>query len=254
MNATQQPDEWFADDEFWTTLFPYMFPEARFAAAEASADDLLALSRPAGRDVLDLCCGPGRFSVALARHGYRVTGVDRSPFLLARAREHAASEQLEVEWVHEDMRRFVRPNGFDLVLNLFTSFGYFDDKEDDLLVLQRIFESLRPGGALVLETLSKERLAKVFQPVTCEEQPDGTLLIQRHEVFDDWTRIRNEWLLVQGETVRRFRFHHTVYSGQELRDRLESVGFAEVSLYGSLSGEAYGPQSTRLIIVARKAS
>ncbi|MBV9276310.1 MAG: class I SAM-dependent methyltransferase, partial [Verrucomicrobia bacterium] len=67
---------------------------------------------------------PGRHSVALARQGFQVTGVDRSPFLLGKAQERAEFEKLSIEWVREDMRAFVRANGFDLVINLFTSFGY----------------------------------------------------------------------------------------------------------------------------------
>ena len=84
--------------------------------------------------------------------------------------------------------------------------------------------------------------------------PDGSMLVQRHEIFDAWTRIRNEWLLIRKEKVQRFRFHHTIYSGQELRDRMQQVGFEDVNLYGSLNGDEYGPNSPRLIAVGRKAA
>jgi SAM-dependent methyltransferase len=246
--------EWFDDEEFWAAFYPFMFQETRFAAAEAEAETLLQLTQPSGNAVLDLCCGPGRFSAALARRGFRVTGVDSTEFLLAKARALAASEGLNVEWVREDMRRFVRPQAFDLVINMFTSFGYFDDKGEDLAVLRHIHESLRPGGVFLIDVMGKERIARVFQPTTSEELPDGTLRIQRVEVFDDWTRLRNEWLLIRGETVRRFRFHHTLYSGQELRTLLEQAGFPEVRLYGSLTGEPYGPEWNRLLAVARKSA
>ena len=150
------------------------------------------------------------------------------------------------------MRRFVRSASYDLVLNMFTSFGYFDDKDEDLLVLSNIYESLRPGGVLVMDLMGKEWLAKVFAATSSEVRPDGTLLVQRREIFDEWTRIRNEWLLIRDEQVRSFNFHHTLYSGQELKDRLLQVGFSNTQLYGDLDGSAYGTNAKRLIALARK--
>jgi hypothetical protein len=78
------------------------------------------------------------------------------------------------------------------------------------------------------------------------------LLIQMHEIFDDWTRIRNEWILIKGNRAKRFKFHHTLYSGQELSDRLQQAGFSQVKLYGDFDGQPYGPDAPRLVAVARK--
>jgi SAM-dependent methyltransferase len=245
--------EWFDDAEFWETFYPYMFSEERFAAAAEQVEQLLALTAFQGHAVLDLCCGPGRHSVLLAQRGFAVTGVDRTEFLLGKARERAEEANIAVEWVHEDMRRSVRPGAFDLAINLFTSFGYFDDKDEDLLVLRNLHQSLRPGGQLVIDVMGKERLAKVFQPANIEEEPDGALLVQRREIFDDWTRVRNEWILVRDGIARTFRFYNTIYSGQELKDRLRAAGFDPVRLYGDLAGAEYGLDARRLVAVARKA-
>jgi len=245
--------EWFDDDAFWRELYPYMFPPSRFAQAESDVRGALALARPRGRRALDLCCGPGRCSIVLARRGFSVTGVDRTRFLLEKARARARRARVRVEWVRADMRDFVRAEGFDLALNLFTSFGYFDDKEEDGAVLEAVLASLKPGGAFVIDVVGKEFLARVFQPTTSEALADGSTLVQRQEIFDDWTRVRNEWTLLRRGRARTFRFHHTIYSGQELRDRLLRAGFARVELYGSLGGGAYGLTSPRLVAVARKA-
>ena len=203
-------------------------------------------------DLLDLCCGPGRCSVALAKKGFAVTGVDRTKYLLDKARKRARAARVKIEWVQQDMRDFVRPDSFALVLSMFTSFGYFDDKREDLIVLENMFKSLRPGGVCLIEVLGKERLAKMLQPTTSTKFADGTVLVERHEIFDDWTRIRNEWLIIRDGRTKTFKFHHTVYSGQELRDRMERAGFASVSLYGNLDGAPYGPDAERLIAVGRK--
>jgi hypothetical protein len=98
----------------------------------------------------------------------------------------------------------------------------------------------------------KDWLAKVFQPATVNELGDGTLLVQRREIFDDWSRIRNEWILIKNGKAKSFKFHHTIYSSQELKDRLYRTGFKDVKAYGNLNGDEYGLNASRLIIVARK--
>jgi SAM-dependent methyltransferase len=244
--------EWFDDDSFWRELYPFVFPEWRFAAAPAEADRVLALAKPRGKSVLDLCCGPGRFSIPLARRGFAVTGVDRTKLLLDKAQARARRARVRIEWVRSDMRDFVREDAYDLALSMFTSFGYFDDKRDDLLVLQNVLTSLRPGGTCLIDVAGKEFLARGFQATTSETSDDGTHLIHRHEVFDDWTRLRNEWILIRKGRAKTFRFHHTVYSGQELRDRMEEAGFVDVRLYGNLDGGEYGLNAQRLVAVGRK--
>lgn len=244
--------EWFEDESFWETLFPFLFTAERRAAAGTEVEHLLELLDFEGRDVLDLCCGPGRHAVELARRGYLVTGVDRSPYLLGKAEQLAAAERVEVEWIRSDMRDFVRPGSFDLAVNMFTSFGYFDDRDDDLRVLRNLHASLREGGRLLIEMVGKEYLAQVFQPTTAEEAADGGLLVQRHEIFDDWSRIRNEWIVIRDGATRCFRFHHTLYSAQELKDRAATAGFRDVRAYGDLQGHDYGPGSERLVVVATR--
>jgi len=243
---------WFENEEFWQDFYPYMFDEKRFASASRDVSGILALSLFQGKDILDLCCGPARHSIILAQRGYAVTGVDRSQFLLSKAKERAEDEGAQLEFVHEDMRAFQRADSYDLVVNLFTSFGYFKDKNDDALVLENIYKSLRKNGSVLIDVAGKEVLAKSFLPTTSELQADGTLLVQRHEIKDDWTRIRNEWILIRDDTSKHYHFEHTIYSGQELKDRLLRAGFANVMLFGDLDGSQFGSSAKRLVAVARK--
>lgn len=245
--------EWFADDAFWRELYPYMFPPERMAGAAGQVEQVLSRAQLSGGAVLDLCCGPGRHAVEFADRGFSVTGVDRSPFLLERARERAAQSGVTVEWIEEDMRRFRRASAYQLVCSLFTSFGYFEHEDEDLEVLRNVYQSLAPEGVFVLEMLGKERLARVYENTVCVEYPDGTLWLQRHEVRGDWSRIRNEWMLLKDGRYRRFEFEHTIYSGREIKERLRASGFAEVQLFGDLAGAPYGVDAARLVAVARKA-
>ena len=244
--------DWFADDAFWREFYPYMFPPERFAASGEQVEQILKLTGCTTGAVLDLCCGPGRHSMAFAQRGFQVTGVDGSQFLLDHARKRGAEAGVNVEWVLDDMRHFVRPGAFDLACSMFTSFGYFEDDEDNVRVLRNIHESLKDGGVFVMEMLGKERLCRVWQDAICTDNPDGSLLLQRHKLRDGWSRLDNEWMILKDGRYRPFRFDHTVYSGLELQDRLMRAGFKHVALFGDLQGAPYGLEAARLVPVARK--
>ncbi len=162
--SPRRKKEWFDDNAYWRELYPSMFTEERFAAAPEQIEKVLALAEPIGKAALDLCCGPGRCSIALARAGFRVTGVDKTKFLLDKARAKARAAKVKIEWVHADMRDFARPEAYDFALSMWTSFGYFDDKREDIQVLENILTSLKPGGVVLLEMMGKERLARMLQP------------------------------------------------------------------------------------------
>jgi len=137
-------------------------------------------------------------------------------------------------------------------VSLGTSFGYFDGPQDDRGVLQNIFRSLKPHGAYLIDMLGKEVLAKTFQPTTSSQAPDGTLWSRRNEIVDGWSRVRTEWMCIQGDKATTFHFQLTLYSGYEIKERLEQAGFSTVRLFGDLQGSAYGPEASRLIAVAWK--
>lgn len=245
--------DWFVEEGFWERVYPLMFSPERFEGANDETQLLLELSGVSSGRVLDLCCGPGRHAVPLARAGLQVTGVDLSAYLLDKARARAAEAKVAVDWVRRDMREFVEPGAYDLVVNLATSFGYFAMQADDMKVLQNMVESIHDEGVIVLDMVGKEALAERLplnrQPT---QERDGSLLIQRVEVHDDWGRARSEWLLIRGNEVQRFDFEHTLYSGRELRELMNWAGLSDVKLYGGLDGRPYGPGAERLVAVGRK--
>lgn len=238
-------------DSFWLRLAPFIFTEAHEAMAEDEVRGALAIAAPEGDRALDLCCGPGRHAVPLARRGFEVTGVDRHEAFLERARRRAADAGVDVEWVREDMRRFVRPAAFDLAVNLYTSFGYFEDDRDDILVLENVRRCLAPGGVFVIEVTSREWIAENFEETISDESDDGAVLFRRHRIVDDWQRIENTWTLVEGERAESWRFSMRLYSGPELKAMLLDAGFDEVDLFGALDFLPYTHGAHRLVAVAR---
>jgi SAM-dependent methyltransferase len=250
--AMKDTTSWFEDEHFWESTYPFIFLAERFAAAEAEVTELAKLTGSPFCRVLDLCCGPGRHSIPLARLGAKVTAVDRSLFLLEKARSRAESEKLDIEWVQEDMRSFVRPDAFDLAINLFTSFGYFGDQEEDLTVLRNVFRSLAPGGFFIIDLMGKEIIARGFAPSAVEKRPDGSIWVSTREIIDDWYRIRTQWFLIRDQKVSETSFDTALYSGRELANLLKKAGFDNVKLFGSLQGTPYDLKAQRLVAVARK--
>jgi SAM-dependent methyltransferase len=243
--------EWYSNESFWKTSYDFMFPAERIESSDGEVANILKLCGGEARTALDLCCGPGRMSVALAKRGIRTTGVDLSTFLLDKAKARAGEAGVEVEWVREDMRRFVRAEAFDLAINVFTSFGYFAEPEENLRVLENVQRSLRPGGCFVIELMNKERLAHVFESTLSTVLPDGRLFIDRHRVVDGWQQIQGEWYFLEDGRYQVFRHRHFIYSGQELRALLLQAGFAEVALYGGFEGAPFDGWK-RLVAVARR--
>lgn len=244
--------DWFENDEFWVDLYPFLFPESRVEDATSEVENILSLVAKPVRVALDLGCGPGRHSIAMAKRGIEVTGVDRTAHYLELAKAAAESARARVEWIQEDMRDFSRKGEYDLAIIMFSTLGFFESEEDDLKVLRNMHRSLCQGGTLVLELAGKEWIAEHFEDTSCDDLPDGSVLVQRHKVIDDWRRIHNEWILIKGEVAKTFKFDMRIYSGTELSDRLLQVGFRSVSLFGDLKGGDFTYGSKRLVAVAVK--
>ncbi|MFE6779474.1 class I SAM-dependent methyltransferase [Streptomyces sp. NPDC057702] len=239
----------FQDDDFWTEFYDFLFSDQRFTQAERLLDESPLLALPDGARVLDLCCGPGVFTVPLARRGYRVTGVDRSPAMLERARAHSAEAGAPVTYVEADIRAYQRPGAFDVVLNMFTSFGYFEDPADNARALRTMYESLAPGGTLLLDLAGKELLASRVTPPKVVRRGED-LLVQTDTVLDDWARLRSDWVLVRGDRVTRAALEWFVYSAVELRQLAREAGFTRTELFGDFDGRPYDHDAQRLILRA----
>ena len=243
---------WHDDDDFWRTVESAVFSEDRLAQArpEVGAVAKLLSLKPGSR-VLDLCSGPGRHSIELAKNGFRVTAVDRMASYLERAAKAARGLGLAVEFVLEDMREFVRPGAFDAAINMYTSFGYFDDDADNARVLENVYASLRKGGSVLIDLNSKEIVARHFQERTWMEI-DGTLLLIQQWADRKWRSLETRWILVRGGRSREVRWKMRLYSGEDMKSLLKAAGFDSVRLYGGLSGSAFDRFAQRLIAVARK--
>ncbi|MFE2293092.1 class I SAM-dependent methyltransferase [Streptomyces sp. NPDC059452] len=243
---------WYEDDALWSDFASTMFPPARAESAASLVGSSPLLDFPPGSRVLDLCCGPGLFVVPLAARGYAVTGVDLSPSMLERARNVCEAAGAEVRLERADMLTYAEPGAFDVVLNVFTSFGYFEDAEDNLQVLRNAHKSLAPGGQLLVDVMGKEVLAGWIGRPKVVDLPDGSYVVQRDTVLDSWRRLRTDWTLVRGDSARTAAIHSWLYSAAELHALFEEAGFTDVECFGGFDGSGYDQHSDRLIVRGRR--
>jgi len=244
-------DDWYLDDEFWRNFGSLMFNDDTFARGAREVQQLLEWLGGDPRSVLDLGCGPGRHALPLADAGLCVTAVDTSRTLLAQL--EAARGGRAIETVEADMRTFRRDRAFDLVVIMWTSFGYFDDEADHRRVLDNVRASLKPGGRLVLDMVGLEYLCRNLQPVHLTEYDDGRILVERPVLVDDLTRVENEWLLIDHGRAYPATFSHRVWSAGELRALLAAGGFGNIWIHGGYGGEDYDLDAERQLVIAERA-
>lgn len=239
-------DDWYR--RAFGTLYPILYPHRDDAAASREIVALLEILRieaEKGR-ALDLACGTGRHTVALREAGFNVYGVDLSPVLLAKAQERSL---LRGRLVRGDMRNLPFQEKFDLVVNLFTSFGYFSDTENEsaLCEMARI---LRPGGLLVMDHINAENLARTLVEEDCRTS-GGFRIRQRRRIRD--RRVQKEITISgQGNFRSTIREDVRLYYPDEIRNLLRRGGFRTVELLGSFQGSLLNGESERMIVVARK--
>jgi len=178
--------------------------------------------------------------------------VDKTVQFLDQARQQAREEGLVIEFVQQDMREFQQPNSFDLALNLNTSFGYFEDPADDLQVLRNIHDSLLPGRSLVLETMGKEVLTRIFQERDWSEV-EGCFFLQERRPAEDWGRMNVRWIKITSGQREEWSFTHRLFAATELAALMLEAGFQSVKTYGDLEGGPYDNTARKLVVVAQKA-
>ena len=227
-----------------------MWSEGRLAAGPAEIACVMRLSGVRSGAALDLCCGPGRHSTALADAGFDVTGVDRSLFLLDYARTRAGDRK--IDFVHCDARSFVREEAFDLAINMFSSFGYFECNREDEILLRNVSRSLKPGGALVMELDGAESVAAIKGRTSWQDLADGKVAIMTGAPSQDRKHLGIRWMLVEGEQAKHAGFTLNLYTAPELVAMLKRAGFGSVEIFGSLEGTPYDHTAVRLVAVARK--
>jgi SAM-dependent methyltransferase len=219
----------------------------RSEAEVATLLRLLAVSAPL--KILDLACGFGRHANRLAALGHQVTGVDYIPGFLRLAREEARQMGVRVDYRQEDMLQLDFHEEFDLVLMLFTSFGYFDDA-DNAQVLANIARALKPGGRLTLDMPNRERLLRDLPPADIIEKGND-LLINRYSFDISSGRLHNRRIIIRAGARKDKPFSIRLYLPDEIEQMLNDAGLVEALLLDE-HGQALSVNARRMMVIAHK--
>lgn len=204
---------------------------------------------------LDLCCGVGRHSIPLSHFTF-VVSYDLSKYflhtLIVKSGREGRYENLNP--IQGDMRRLpFKSESFDNVINFYTSFGYFNDEENEL-VLREVSRILKPNGIFVLETVNAGWIIRNFRDRSRDETNSFYVLEERNL---NWSRkkIRSNWVLIgKGEgKIRETIVEHRIYDLNELKSLLSKVGLKVMDVFGSSGREEFHEtRSSRILIVSQK--
>jgi SAM-dependent methyltransferase len=228
-------------------LYRLIYPHRDDDSAEAEVGALCSALdiRGIGVRVLDVCCGGGRHAAAFARRGALAWGMDLSSHLLGRALERG---ELAGRLVRGDIRALPFAPAFDLVVNLFTSFGYFREERENQRALAEMMRVLRPGGRLVLDHINRAYVEHNL--VEADEKITGAYHIRQRRWMDG-NRVRKTITVTDGKGhCVEWKEDVRLYHCGELITLLGECGGDRIELWGDFSGVPLTPDSRRMIAVA----
>jgi ubiquinone/menaquinone biosynthesis C-methylase UbiE len=243
--------EWY--EQSFGEDYLLVYKHRDFQGAKREVHKMISwLGLPIGAKILDLCCGMGRHAMALEEAGYEVTGVDLSEVLLREARRNDPDQR--VTWMHADMRNLPLSGGFDAVVNLFTSFGYFDQDSEHIKVLKEVRRMLKPGGQFIIDFLNPE-YTKAHLVSESERTYDGQLIKERRVIEDGYVKKRIKIIdqtgtVDKGTEPRHYLERIKLYSREDFTAMLEEAGLGLKEIYGSYDEDSFDPlASPRMIMV-----
>jgi SAM-dependent methyltransferase len=243
-------ESFFGQD--YLDVYGYQFTAER---AEQEVEFVIrVLGLKPGDLVLDLCSGQGRHAVPLAARGLHVTALDMSFQYLELASAAAEKAGVQFETVHADMRDIPFEDHFDAVVNMFSSFGYLESEAEDAKVLDAVARALKPGGRVLLDLLNRDWVVANYEMEDSHTGADGTVYLEHRYLDLETSRNHVSFTVVTPDGRRRdVGGHHIrLYTLREMRGALDAAGLVYEGVYGGFAGEAYGIDTRRMIIVARK--
>lgn len=240
--------EWF-ESWFESPYYHTLYKNRSDEEAQQFIDRLIThLQLPLRATVLDLACGKGRHSKYLYQKGFNVTGADLSAYNIEQA---SKMEQDGLKFIRHDMREIITENAFNAVFNLFTSFGYFDDTNDNLLVLKAVSEELTDNGIFVIDFLNPTYVAnKMVKEET--KTIDGVDFLIKKRIEEGF--IYKSIQITDNAKHYSYQERVQAITQKELVIMLQQSGFKVKSSFGEYDLTPFdASKSSRTILVAQKA-
>ncbi len=241
-----EQNQWFS---LWfnTPYYHLLYNNRNYAEAESFINNLLTFLKPSpGSYALDLACGAGRHSITLNRAGLNVLGVDLAENSIIEAKK---SENSTLHFEVHDMREILHINTFDIVFNLFTSFGYFENTDDDLKVLQACQTQLKANGLMVLDYFNVEKIipSLPYQGIESRGEIDFQIQKKIHE-----KHIIKSIDFQVNQIPHHFEEKVAAYQLPDFIRMFNQAGFSIKHIFGNYNLEPYDSNSERVIIIAER--
>ena len=221
---------------------------------------LEALEPDKDANILDLCCGQGRHTLELARRGFTsVTGLDRSHYLITRARKLNRQNGMNVHFREGDARKLrFKNDNFDVVLIPGNSFGYFESLKEDRQVLEEVKRVLKPGGKLLVDVTDGQYMREHFEPRSWEWIDKNYFVCRERSLSKSGDQLVSREVIThvtKGVLADQF-YAERLYTLDELRELLAGVGFSDIHEHMSIQADSkrnqdLGMMARRFIITAR---
>ena len=256
----------FVKSDWWNSIFNSYYLKTDGDVVEDNSitsteidlfSEILNLER--NQSILDLCCGQGRHTIELAKRDFRkVEGLDRSRYLINKARTHAKTLGLSCRFREGDARKLpFQPDQFDAILILGNSFGYFETMQDDLLVLKNVFRTLKPWGNLLIDLADGDYLRKNFTTRSWEWIDKNYFVCRERALSLDKQKLVSREIIThvnKGVLIDQF-YAERLYSKKTISNLLRQAGFTNIEFHGTITPESQrdqdlGMMEKRLIITA----
>lgn len=230
-------ENWFNED--YLTLYRHR------DIADARRQISLILSTlqptPAAR-ILDLGCGEGRHLEILHQHGLQATGIDLSPVLIEKGKSRFPHLGLAVG----DMRNV--SGKFDIILSLFTSFGYFDEDSENMAVFRSVSQALNPGGMYWLDYLNSGYVKANLNPETVREPEPELSVVEKRRIVGDM--VIKDIIFISDYGEKHYQERVKLYEKARLEFMLRDAGLQPAGSFGDYDGSPWSPERPRTILYA----
>ena len=238
--------DWFSSDKYLT-----VYSHRNKEDAEKLLNLILSnVQLSSGEKVLDAACGAGRHSISLTQKGFDATGFDLSFPLLKAAKKNAAQNGINLKLFRADIRDVFLKEKFDMILNVFTSFGYFNTMSENFSFIRHSENFIKKGGYFVFDFFNKSYVKKNLIPETTRKI-DSIVINERREIVENRV-VKNIELIEEGK-INKFKESVYLYHPYMIIKEFEAVGYEPVKLFGNYDGCEFNELKSERFIAIFKA-
>lgn len=234
--------EWY-ENWFDSEYYHILYNNRNQKEAELFIDKLLMFLKPKKNSYfLDLCCGTGRHSIYLNKKGFHVDGIDLSSYSLSIAKK---KQNLKLNFFNRDMRNINEIKKYNFVINLFTSFGYFESKDDNEIVINGISTALKRNGVFVMDFINMSKCLDSIVKKEIKKIKNYSFTINKW--YD------KKYLYKKIEFLGKEYFERIqILKKEEIINMCENQNLKLINSFGDYQLNKFDEKSERLILIFKK--